>query len=103
MFWKSWLNKKKPAEKFVLHGSEQEFTFIWYKKLQAGVTTFYTQKFKTKIKADNLEDAKAKLTKLVAERMKLCIFEESEFKNSDLNKIEDKFADVEKAIDNLLK
>lgn len=103
MFWKSWLNKKKPAEKFVLSGSEQEFTFIWFKKMQVGKTTFYTQKFRQKVHAKNIKEAKEKLSAFVQAKMQLCIFEESKFKISDLNRIEDKFADVEKAIENLFK
>lgn len=103
MFWKSWLNKKKPDEKYVLAGKGQEFVFIWYKKMQIGSTTFFTQKFRQKVQAENIEEAKEKLTQFVAKKMQLCIVEESGFEKTDLAKMEDKLAYVEAAIDNLFK
>ena len=64
---------------------EKEFTFIWYKRMQSGNTTHYTQPFRTKIKARDRDEAKEKLGKFIMGKMSVVICDENDFKKSDYN------------------
>ena len=93
----NWLKKKKQEDEWI------EYSFIWYKKLESGNKTFYTQPFRTKVRAKNFEEAKEKATKFALGKMKLVIVSEDGFDKTDLSKLEKRFADIYKQMDELFK
>lgn len=82
---------------------ENEYSFIWYKKLESKNKTFYTQPFRTKVKAKNIEEAKKKVENFALGKMKLVIASESEFNKTDLGKIDKVFDNIYKQMDELFK
>ena len=70
---------------------ETEFTFIWYKKIQTGNKTHYTQPFRTKVKAKTREEAKVKLVNFVMKKMILHVIEEKDFDTTEIMKIQEEF------------
>ncbi len=80
----------------------KEFSFIWYKQMKTGDATYYTKPFRTKIKAKTREEAKEKLTNYVMAGMKLMIWEEKDFKNADISKIQSDFDNLNKGITDLM-
>ena len=82
---------------------ETEFSFIWYKKLKTGNTSFYTAPFRTKIKAKTKEEAREKLTKLVNENMKLYIVDEKDFDTTNIGNIQKSFEDINRHMDKTFK
>jgi hypothetical protein len=70
----NWFKKKKQEDEGI------EYSFIWYKKLESGNKTFYTQPFRTKVRAKSFEEAKEKIRDIEQH------FKESEiiFKVNDL-------------------
>ena len=82
---------------------EIEFSFIWYKKLENGNKTYYTQPFRTKVKAKNYEEAKQKATDFALGKMQLVIVSEDSFDKTDLSKFEKFFDDTCKQMDELFK
>jgi hypothetical protein len=93
----NWLKKKKQEDEGI------EYSFIWYKKLESGNKTFYTQPFRTKVKAKSFEEAKEKATKFALGKMKLVIVSEDGFDKTDLSKFEKGFDDIYKQMDELFK
>lgn len=76
--------------------NEREFTFIWYKKMQMGDTTYYTQPFRTKVRAKTRDDASKKVEDFALRKMTLVIREEKDYDSSDLNKINKQFDEINK-------
>ena len=68
--------------------NEQEFTFIWYKKMEIGNKTQYTSANRTKIKARNREEAVEKMTNFAMRKMVLVIHEEKNYSASDLGQMD---------------
>jgi hypothetical protein len=82
--FKNW--RKKPVKKDTTKG--KEFSFIWYKKMKVGNTTYYTKTFRTKVTADNFEQAKEKVTNFALNKMTLVIVPEDKFNETDISKLE---------------
>ncbi len=76
--------------------NEREYTFIWYKKMENGNSTYYTQPFRTKIKAKSREEAADKVKDFALRKMTLVIREEKDYDSSDLNKLNKQFDEVNK-------
>ena len=93
----NWLFGKKQEKE----DTRIEYTFIWYKKMKTGNKTFYTQPFRTKVKAKNFKEAKEKLTSCILGKMKLIIVSEDEYNKTDLSKFEKGFDDLYKQMDGL--
>lgn len=70
---------------------ETEFTFIWYKKMQSGGKTHYTQPFRTKVKAKTREEAKDKVINFAMAKMTLQVIEEKDFDSTELMKLQKEF------------
>lgn len=79
-------------------GNLKEFVFIWYKKMQNGNTTHYTEPFRTSVKAKNREEAVEKLNQFALKKMTLCIHDEANFIKSDYSKIQQDFNYMNKAM-----
>lgn len=71
--------------------NEQEFTFIWYKKMEIGNKTQYTAKNRTKVRAKSREEAAEKLTKFAMSKMVLVIHEEKDYSASELGQMDKLF------------
>lgn len=65
---------------------ENEYVFIWYKKMVNGITTHYTQPFRVKIKAKSRKEAVAKVERIALQKMTLVIMDEQDFHTSDVQK-----------------
>lgn len=70
---------------------ETEFTFIWYKKMQTGNKTHYTQPFRTKVKAKSREEAKGKVINFAMHKMTLQVIEEKDFDSTEIMKLQKEF------------
>jgi hypothetical protein len=76
--------RKKQQNNDSSNEEEKEFSFIWYKEMEAGGKKFYTQPFRTKIKAKTFACAKEKMITFALGKMKLVIVPEDDFKKTDL-------------------
>jgi len=85
------LFKSKKKIKNVKIEGEQEFTFIWYKKMITGNKTYYTQPFRTKVKAKTREDAKDRVINFAMHKMTLCVIEEKDFDSIEIMKLQKEF------------
>lgn len=83
--------------------NEREYTFIWYKTMQSGDTKYYTQPFRTKVKAKSREEASEKVKDFALRKMTLVIREKKDYDSSDLNKINKQFDEVNKTMDDVFK
>ncbi len=90
-------------DKNPLKNNEKEFSFIWYKELKNANKTFYTQPFRTKVMAENLEEAKQKVAEFAMGKMKLIIHEEESFSASDMNRFNEAFEDIHTKMEELFK
>lgn len=79
-------------------GNLNEFVFIWYKKMQNGDKTHYTEPFRTVVKANNREEAVEQLTQFALKKMTLCIHDEANFIRSDYSKIQEDFHYMNRAM-----
>lgn len=70
---------------------DTEFTFIWFFESRFANNTNYTKPIRTKILADNLEEAKEKLVDFALAKKKLTIIHEQEFDNINCDEISKKF------------
>lgn len=97
------IEKFKVSEKSnrKLADGDEEFVFIWYKKLKIGNKTHYTEPFRTKIIASDREEAVESLKKFALKRMVLCVHEESDFNNSEYSKIRDSFDEMNKNMEKM--
>lgn len=93
----NWLKKKKSEEQGVV------YSFVWYKKLESGNKTFYTQPFRTKVVANSFEEAKDKVTKFALGKHELVIVSENDFNKTDLSKFDAFFDNMRKQMDELFK
>lgn len=89
-----WLKRKKKDEGV-------EYSFIWYKEMKNGNKIFYTQPFRTKVKAKSFEEAKEKATRFALDKMKLIIVSENEYEKTDLSKFEKGFDEIHKIMDRM--
>lgn len=92
----NWLRKNKKDEGV-------EYSFIWYKEMKSGNKTFYTQPFRTKVKAKSFEEAKEKATRFALDKMKLVIISENEYEKTDLSKLKKGFDEIHKIMDGMFK
>ncbi len=90
--------KKKKQE----DSNEQEYTFIWYKKMENKDKVFYTQPFRTKVRAKDKNEAVEKVTQFALSKMKLVIVEEDKYTKSDLSNLQKSFDDLYKQMDDLM-
>jgi hypothetical protein len=82
--------------------NEQEFTFIWYKKMELGNNkTQYTAKNRTKVRAKNREEAVEKMTKFAMSKMTLVIHEEKDYSASELGQIDEFFEKFNEQMDKM--
>jgi len=81
----------------------KDFTFIWYKKLQNGNKTHYTEPFKTTIKAKNREEAVEQLTQFALYKMILCIHDEDTFNKNDFKEVQNSFNYINKVMSDMEK
>jgi hypothetical protein len=73
------------------NGTDKEFIFIWYKKMEIGNKTQYSAKNRTKIIAKNREEAVEKMTNFAMRKMVLVIHEEKDYSASDLGQMDELF------------
>lgn len=92
----NWLRKNNKNE-------EIEYSFIWYKEMKNGNKTFYTQPFRTRVKAKSFEEAKEKATRFALDKMKLIIVSENEYEKTDLSNFEKGFDEIHKIMDRMFK
>lgn len=91
----NWLKKKKQDNQ------DKEYSFIWYHKLEATGKVFYTQPFRTKVKAANFNEAREKAIGFALGKQKLMIMEEQDFPKSDLGQFERTFASLHEQMDRI--
>tara|TARA_S200002703_G_C3583170_1_gene179106 strand:- start:46 stop:381 length:336 start_codon:yes stop_codon:yes gene_type:complete len=93
----NWKRKKKQNK-----DTDIEYSFIWYKRMETRKgKTFFTQPFRTKVKAKNYDEAKEKVTQFALNKMKLVIVSEDKFDKTDLSKLEKGFDDLYKQMNSL--
>lgn len=88
--------KNKPEEDGLI-----EYTFIWYKEMKNGNSTNYTAPFRTKVRAKTKQEAVDKVTEFALGKMKLVVFEEKDFKNTNVSKMQEYFNDVNKGLNQM--
>lgn len=98
--------KKKYDGKIKCHrppsdNDEREYTFIWYKKMQTGDKTHYTQPFRTKVMAKSRDEAAEKVTNFALRKMTLVLREEKDYSSDDLNQINKQFDEVNKTMNDV--
>ena len=94
----SWFEKNKKEEE----SKGIEYSFIWYKRMKTKKgKTFFTQPFRTKVKAKNYDEAKEKVTNFALNKMQLVIVSEDRFDKTDLSKLEKGFDDLYKQMGSL--
>ena len=81
-----WLVRNKPGASQQKDG---EYTFVWYTEMETNGKTFFTQPFRTRIKAGNINEAKKELKKIVNSRMNIVIMTEDEYKKSPVSRLKD--------------
>ena len=87
--WKRNKKQKKDAD--------TEYSFIWYKKMETRKgETFFTQPFRTKVKANNYDEAKEKVTRFALNNMTLVVVSEDKFDKTDISKLQKGFDDIYK-------
>ena len=93
-----WLKRKhkQPTE-------GTQYSFVWYKKMQANGQTFYTQPFRTKVSAKSYEEARNKVAQFALGKMKLVIVPEDSFGRTDLADFQKQFDDLNKKMNDLFK
>lgn len=93
-------NSNQPEEENL-----NEYTFIWYKKMASGNKTFYTQPFRTTIKAKSEEEAKDKVIDFVKRKMELIVVKEEDFTGSlvgnQIFSIQKMFTEINKSMSQL--
>ncbi len=90
----NWSKKKEDTQ-------ETEYSIIWYKEMMSGNKKFYTQPFRTKVKAKNYEEAERKVTDFALSKMKLILVREEDFNKKDLSAFDKFFNDISKQMDEL--
>lgn len=75
-----------------------EYSFVWYREMNQGDTTYYTQPFRTKVKAENFEQAKEMVTNFASGKMKLVVIPESKFSYSNLSKMKKELNKISKEL-----
>lgn len=109
-FFKSmfgWIFLKKLSDSNKVKGhrppndDEREFSFIWYKTMEAGNRLYYTQPFRTKVKAKSREEAAEKVKDFALRKMNLVIREEKDYNSSDINKINKQFDEINKSMNDV--
>ena len=88
---KGFFVKPNVSHQFLGAKDETEFTFIWYKKMQTGNKTHYTQPFRTKVKAKTREEAKDKVINFAMNKMTLQVIEEKDFNSTEMMKLQKEF------------
>ena len=98
----NWKKYKKPPKK-TERNVEIEYSFIWYRKMKtSNGTTYFTQPFRTKIKAKSYGEAIKKLTQFVLGKMELVIVNEDKFEETEFSKLHNRFEDIHKRINSLI-
>lgn len=88
---------KRSKDSAASDDSLQEFVFIWYKRMETGGKTVFTQPFRTKIRAKNELEAKQKMEDFAMRKMELVIIkegDESAFEKDSLMNIQKDFAEM---------
>ncbi len=93
--------KKKKQE--IKKSEGKEYSFIWYKQMKVRDKVFYTQPFRTKVRAKNYKEAKEKATNFALGKMELVVVREKDFDKTKLSKLEKGFANMHKQMDELFK
>ena len=70
---------------------EQEFSFVWYKRMVNNGKTHYTEPFRTKIKAKTRELAIEKCQNFAMNKMTLVIWNEADFDKSEISVMQKEF------------
>ena len=81
---------------------QQEFTFIWYKKMISGNKTHYTQPFRTKVKAKTREEAIKKCQDFAMQKMTLVVVEERNFNKNELAIMQQEFDKLTKQFERMI-
>lgn len=100
MFWNIFgKNKKKiPAP----DDSGISYSFIWYKKMQVGDKTYYTQPFRTKIRGANKEEARIKCMNFAMNKIQLVVIDEDKFSNNEISKLQQEFDKLNEHFKNII-
>lgn len=84
----------KKRKKLAESENEQEYVFIWYKKMEVGNKTIFTQPFRTRVMAKSEEEAKNKVTNFALGKMKLVIVPEKDYRSTQLSNLSNLFEEL---------
>ncbi len=100
MFWNIFSKNKKPTA--APENSGISYSFIWYKKMQVGNTTYYTQPFRTKIRGANKEEARIKCMNFAMNKLQLVVIDEDRFSDSEISKLQQEFEKLNEHFKNII-
>jgi len=74
--------------------SETEYSFIWYKKMNVGGKTIFTQPFRTKVIAKSEAEAQVKVVNFALGKMELVVVPEKDYRGTELSNISNLFEEL---------